>query len=48
MDDDGGLKAVCEHGGEQQRISLTDLPLPSQLPTGAEWVAAYRRWVQGR
>jgi hypothetical protein len=48
MDDDGGLKAVCEHGGEQQRIGLTDLPLPSQLPTGAEWVAAYRRWVQGR
>jgi hypothetical protein len=48
MDDDGGLKAVCEHGALQQRIGLTDLPLPSQPPSGAEWIAAYRRWVQGR
>ena len=47
MDDDGGLKAVCEHIGERQRIGLTDLPLPSPPPAGAEWIAAYRRWLRG-
>ena len=48
MDDDGGLKAVCEHRGERPRIALPDLPLPSPPPSGAEWIAAYRRWVRGR
>jgi hypothetical protein len=45
--DDGGLKAVCERGGERQLIGLTDLPLPSPPPAGAEWIAAYRRWAEG-
>jgi hypothetical protein len=35
MDDDGSLKAVCGHGGQRQRIGLTDLPLPSPPPDGA-------------
>jgi Calcium binding len=48
MDDDGGLEVVCEHAGERQSIRLTDLPLPSPPPSGAEWIAAYRRWVRGR
>ncbi len=48
MDNDGSLKAVCEHGGNRQRISLTDLPLPSSPPTGAEWIAAYCRRLHGR
>jgi hypothetical protein len=48
MDDDGGLKAICEHAGSRQRIGLTDLPLPSPPPSGAEWIAAYKRWRQGR
>jgi hypothetical protein len=48
MDDDGSLKAVCEHGGQRQRIGLTDLPLTLQPSSGAEWIAAYRRWVRGR
>lgn len=47
IDDDGGLKVVCKHGRERQRIGLTDLPLPSLPPAGAEWIAAYRRWVRG-
>lgn len=47
MDDDGRLKAMCKNGGERQRIDLTDLPLPSPPPSGAEWIAAYRRWVHG-
>jgi Calcium binding len=48
MDNDGGLKAVCEHAGKQQRIALIDLPLPSPPPSGAEWIAACRRWLHGR
>jgi hypothetical protein len=47
MDNDGRIKAVCERSGEQQRIDLTDLPLPSPPPSGGEWIAAYRRWVEG-
>jgi hypothetical protein len=47
MDDDGRIKAVCERNGEQQRIDLIDLRLPSPPPSGAEWIAAYRRWVEG-
>ncbi len=47
MDDDGRIKAVCERSGEQQRIDLSDLPLPAPPPSGAEWIAAYRRWVEG-
>jgi hypothetical protein len=46
MDDDGGLDAVCE--GKRQRIDLGKLPLPSPPPSGAEWIAAYRRWALGR
>lgn len=48
MDDDGSLEAVCERGGERQRIGLKNLPLPSPPPSGAEWIAAYRRWTCGR
>src|SRR5215475_8239234 len=46
MDNDGRIKTVCERSGEQQRIDLIDLPLPSPPPSGAEWIAAYRRWVE--
>jgi hypothetical protein len=46
MDDDGRIKAICERSGEQQRIDLIDLPLPSP-PSGVEWIAAYCRWVEG-
>jgi hypothetical protein len=46
MDDYGRIKAVCERNGEQQRIDLVDLPLPSPPPSGAEWIAAYRRWLE--
>jgi hypothetical protein len=47
LDNDGRIKALCERSGEQQRIDLVDLPLPSPLPSGAEWIAAYRRWMGG-
>ncbi len=47
MDDYGRIKAVCERDGQQQRIDLVDLPLPSPPPSGVEWIAAYRRWLEG-
>jgi hypothetical protein len=40
------LVAVCKRGTKRQRISLKDLPLPSPLPEGAEWIAAYRHWLR--
>jgi hypothetical protein len=47
QDDSGlGVVAVCERQGERQRLSLSDLPLPSPPPEGAQWIAAYRLWVR--
>jgi hypothetical protein len=43
---DDRLVAVCKRGTQRQRISLKDLPLPSPLPEGAEWIAAYRHWLR--
>ena len=45
---EASVVAVCERDGERQLISLTNLPLPSPPPSGAEWIAAYRRWACGR
>lgn len=43
---DDRLVAVCKKGAKRQRISLKDLPLPTPLPEGAEWIAAYRHWLK--
>jgi hypothetical protein len=43
-EDDERLVAVCRKGKARQRISLADLPLPTPLPQGAEWIVAYRYW----
>jgi hypothetical protein len=40
------LVAVCKRGTKRQRISLKDLTLPSPLPEGAEWIAAYRHGLK--
>jgi hypothetical protein len=48
MDDNGSLKAVCERNGKRQLIGLIDLQLPKPPPSGAAWIAAYRRWLCGR
>ena len=46
QDDSGlGVVAVCERQGERQRLSLSDLPLPSPPPEGAQWISAYRLWA---
>jgi len=42
--EDDQLVAVCRNGKARQRISLSELPLPSPLPEGAEWIVAYRYW----
>lgn len=41
----GAIYAVCKHKTARQRIPLEDLPLPSPLPKGAEWIEAYRHWL---
>ena len=43
---DEQIMAVCMHGRSTQRIPIVDLPLPTPRPDGAEWIAAYRRWVK--
>ena len=42
--EDDQLVAVCRKGKTKQRISLSELPLPSPPPEGAEWIVAYRYW----
>jgi hypothetical protein len=44
---DDQLVAVCRKGKTEQRISLSELPLPSLPPDGAEWILAYRYWLTG-
>jgi hypothetical protein len=46
--EDDQLVAVCRKDKSKQRISLSELPLPSPLPKGAEWIVAYRYWRTGK
>ena len=46
--DDELVVAVCSRGKKRQRIPILDLPLPSPLPEGGEWIEAFRRWARGR
>jgi hypothetical protein len=46
--EDGQLVAVCRKDKTRQRISLSELPLPSALPKGAEWIIAYQYWRTGK
>ncbi len=45
---DDRIVAICRRGKEQQRIPLSDLPLPDPPPEGWEWIEAYREWASGR
>jgi Calcium binding len=45
--EDDQLVAVCHKGKTKQRISLSELPLPSPAPEGSEWIVAYRYWQTG-
>ena len=46
LTDDEQIVAVCTRGRSKQRIPILDLPLPTPLPEGVEWIEAYRRWVR--
>lgn len=43
---DEQIVAVCTRGPSTQRIPILELPLPTPHPDGAEWIEAYRRWVE--
>ena len=46
VDLDGGeqIVAICRRGRARQLLPIIDLPLPTLLPDGAEWIEAYRHW----
>ncbi len=46
--DDDRLVAICVRGRDEQAIGLVDMPLPTPMPLGAEWIEAYRLWRGGR
>ena len=37
------IVVVCRRGPARQTPPIIDLPLPTPLPDGAEWIEAYRR-----
>ena len=39
------ISAICKRGRVTQRILLSDLPVPSPPPEGAEWIEVYRHWL---
>ncbi len=41
----GQIVAICVRDRIRQRIRIVDLPLPTPAPAGAEWIAAYRHWL---
>jgi hypothetical protein len=46
LNDAGEIVAVCKSSGKRRRIRLLDLPLPDPPPSGAEWIAAFRRFAR--
>jgi len=46
VDLDGGeqIVAICRCARAQQSLPIINLPLPTPLPDGAEWIEAYRHW----
>lgn len=44
----GHIVAIRHRGRERQAIPILELPLPDPLPSGWEWIEAYRRWSRGR
>jgi hypothetical protein len=44
LTDASEIVAVCRKDKIRQKISVLELPLPSPLPEGVEWIVAYRYW----
>ena len=42
------MVVICRRGKNRQALPILELPLPTPLPPGAEWIEAYRRWARGR
>jgi len=38
------IVAIRRRDDHKQAIPILDLPLPTPVPSGAEWIEAYRRW----
>jgi len=45
VDESDQIVALCIRDHERQTVPLLDLPLPKPPPKGAEWIEAYRLWV---
>lgn len=45
IDPDDQIFALCASGRYRQRVPILDLPLPHPRPNGAEWIEAYRHWL---
>jgi hypothetical protein len=41
------IVAVCRRDNDKAAIRLVDLPLPTPLPKGAQWIAAWKKWQTG-
>jgi len=39
------IVAICKRDRVKQPILLSDLPVPSPAPEGAEWIEVYRYWL---
>ncbi|MBI5115243.1 hypothetical protein HZA56_02115, partial [Candidatus Poribacteria bacterium] len=46
-DGDRGIVAVCLRKGKEYRVSVTSLEWKCKSPEGAEYIEAYKAWVQG-
>jgi hypothetical protein len=46
--DDGQIVAICTRGRDRQAIAIVDLPLPSPMLAGTDWIEAYRYWLSRR
>jgi hypothetical protein len=46
QDRDDRIVAICRCGGETQAVPIPNVPLPSPLPRGSEWIEAFRRWLE--
>ena len=44
LDGSEQIVAICRRGRARQLLAIIDLPLPTPLQDGAEWIEAYRQW----
>ena len=48
LTDEEQIVVHCVRGRHRQRLGILDLPLPTPLPGGTQWIEAYRRWCRYR